>query len=400
MVCKIHNKKVVKWSIDKKHIKQIYTHMYNKVEYGGEIELNFDSKNSSSVVGHSGKPSTVIVPSAVIIWHTHHINGYFTSKRLWGWPSGADMMCSMGLALRGLSCHAVFTVEGIYTIQVNPCVVTSLLNINKIIKKEDYPNIKVSDAKWGNFLRGFVLQTIGMYFDSTFIFAQSRILVNYPHLMATDFVKFANMFTLSSVFNEKSLHIYTAAGYKLPSYDNGNLAAQSFVNYVSNYEPNTRTYEVNTKGYVHKLKLKLKYTDVLNNGGLKLLEKLSLVLGHDCGTQMKAWHTTNMFKLQLFENEVYLHNEWRDYCSLDFGEKVDFLTTKRKGNPGDIRLKADKITFDTFYDLTGNCDYIDVANHIRRYVKGGRVSKITKRKSKNSMDSIVSKGRRTSKSKV
>lgn len=385
MVCKINNKKVVEWSIGGKHINQIYTHMYGKYEYTGEIKLDFDSKNSSSVVSNPGKEWGAIKPYALVKWHTCSINSYFINNTVWGWPFAAHIRSSLIWGLRGTECYILSSVDGIYTVQINPCVITSLLNVDKMVRKKDYPNIKVSDADWGNFLRGFVIQTIELYFTSAHIFAYAQFLKKYQHITAYDFVKFANIFTISNIFEETPMSNCTPIGCnKVPYYDFKTLGATSLENYISMHFSDVSAYKVDTNGY--SFELELNYLDVLKNGGLQLLKNLSL--GTDCNIPSKSWHTTNIFKIQLFESEVYFRDEWRDYFSLDLDEKVEFIVAKRKKNsPVDIRLKADKITFSTFYDLTGECNHESLAKHMKSYSIGskkrGSKKRMAKKKSNN-----------------
>lgn len=387
MSCQINNKKVVQWSIDGEHINQIYTNMYSKVEHGGEIKLDLGSKNSSHVItGDSGKSFTVEAPDAIVNWHTHPISCYLKENTVWGWPSGEDMRSSLLFGLRGSGCHVVSTVEGTYTIQINPCVITSLLNIDKIVDINDYPGINVSDEKWGNFLRGFVIATVELYFKSTHIFRYTQFMKNHQHVTAADFVKFANMFSLSNIFKETPMSNCTPIGCnKVPKYERGKLGITSLKNHVSMYESTTRIYEVDENG--ESFELKLKYIDVLNNGGLQLLEKLSL--GSDCNIPIKAWHKTNMFKLQLFENVVHFRDEWVGYFSLNLNEKIEFLSNKRSGKPDDIKLKANKITFSIF-DLAGNCNHNSLVKHMRSYGSterqmNGKVRRGSRSKSGRSM---------------
>lgn len=404
MVCRINNKKVVEWTVNKEHINQIYTHLYDKVEYGGEIKLNFGTKNSSGVSGLPGKIDSVYAPETILNWHTHPIKVYTKFKYPWACPSNIDMVSSLAFALRGSACHLVSTVEGTYTIQINPCFITGLMNIDKMVRKEDYPSlgINIHDYQWGNFLRGLIAKTVDLYFESINIYRYTQILKEY-HMVAEDFVKFANTFTLSNIFKKSSMtnctstHCTITGCNQNQQYNKQCKNWKSFIaplpEYVSMCEKNACTYSLDLNGGFFKTDVN--YLKILNNGGLKILEDLSLVLGPDCNIPTKAWHTTNMFKVQLFENEVYYKDEWRDYTSLDLDEKVEFLAIKRKkSSPVDIRLKADKITFSTFFDLTGDCNHENLVKHMKKYVNG-KISRTVKSKSKSNMDKKSRTSRKT-----
>ena len=91
----------------------------------GVIYCN-DDDTIKTVKKNTGSETSVYTPNNVINFHTHPIHAYNNGKTTWGWPSGEDMRETLKFALAGNKAHLVFTVEGLYTIQINPCKINKM----------------------------------------------------------------------------------------------------------------------------------------------------------------------------------------------------------------------------------------------------------------------------------
>lgn len=84
--------------------------------------IYFDNNdNVIDVSTTKGDAESVYTPNNVINYHTHPANAYNQGETVWGWPSGEDIRESIKFALAGNKAHTVFSVEGVYTIQISPC---------------------------------------------------------------------------------------------------------------------------------------------------------------------------------------------------------------------------------------------------------------------------------------
>jgi len=95
------------------------------ITFGDNNKVNGISKNN-------GSADSVYTPNHVINYHTHPISAYNNAKTVWGWPSGEDVRETIKFALSGNKAHLVFTVEGLYTIQVSPCKVKKLKELSPL----------------------------------------------------------------------------------------------------------------------------------------------------------------------------------------------------------------------------------------------------------------------------
>jgi hypothetical protein len=111
-------------------INEINKNLFKPYEISGVIQFN--SKNE--VVGVStnkGDADSVYTPNNVINFHTHPISAYKQGETVWGWPSGEDIRESIKFGLSGNKAHIVFSVEGLYIIQVNSCILKKLKEFKK-----------------------------------------------------------------------------------------------------------------------------------------------------------------------------------------------------------------------------------------------------------------------------
>jgi glutaredoxin len=395
MSCSISDSSVIEWTLDPSHVEEMYVNLYKNFEVGGEIVLDTDTKSSHKVITSSnGKIDSVDAPDAIVNFHVHPINCYNNEGTVWGWPSGEDMRETLVFGLRGSACHIIPAVEGLYTMQPNPCIVAGLMNIDNSLNPADYPKLNKNGQNWGNFLRGIVVATIEIYFRSTHIFRSTEYMQKYQDITAHDFVNFANIFKLENIFSKHNIPGCSKLGCnQIIKYENQRMKQIPFDKYVYEYESDTVIYYVDKNG--DTTKSKIKYLDALNKGGLDLLQNLTI--GSNCAIPVEKWHTSNVFQIKLYNNKVLYKNTWHVYERMNFENKLSFL----KGNheQKDIIL-SDKIIKFKLFDLNGNCSHTNIKTHMKIYENVHQTPHFCKKKSNKRRRSIGKRKSRTkSKSK-
>jgi hypothetical protein len=106
-------------------INNIYKNLHKTNEVSGVFYVDNDDK-VINVDQNEGDAGSVYTPNNVINYHTHPINAYRNGKTCYGAPSGEDYRETLKFALAGNKAHLVFTVEGLYTIQVSPCKIKKM----------------------------------------------------------------------------------------------------------------------------------------------------------------------------------------------------------------------------------------------------------------------------------
>ena len=109
-------------------IYNIKEHYINKnVEYGGLMGIKNIGGNlyllglGAITKGTVVKGAfTVNLPNYYINWHTHPSICYTENKCYIGWPSGQDMSILISQYPQGLLAHVLFSIEGIYFLQLSP----------------------------------------------------------------------------------------------------------------------------------------------------------------------------------------------------------------------------------------------------------------------------------------
>lgn len=138
--CKIGTKHV-KWIVEDKVIKEVYATLGDETESSGK--LHFYNKAGSDLmkakVVHEkdiirGDSDSVVTPMGIATYHTHPYDCYLTEKVIWGWPSGEDISQVLVWALGGNLIHVVFSAEGPYILEVNPCSVVFLKGLTNVMR--------------------------------------------------------------------------------------------------------------------------------------------------------------------------------------------------------------------------------------------------------------------------
>lgn len=129
--CKLSDK-LSPWILRKEDIKNIYPLLNKDVETSGII--HFTSNKKKSMVSNKvkqddineGSRNSVITYLATAVYHVHPYQCYIDEKVIYGWPSGEDISQTIVWALQGNLIHLIFTVEGIYCLEINPCFIVFL----------------------------------------------------------------------------------------------------------------------------------------------------------------------------------------------------------------------------------------------------------------------------------
>lgn len=119
-------KKQVEWTLDENFMKEIYKSLYNdSYEIAGKIffedhscNKNTCNKKIKDYTVSKGNGASVLTPFGIVNFHTHPKTAYLGEDAKYGWPSGEDMRQSLEFADRGCLVHLVFTLEGVYVINV------------------------------------------------------------------------------------------------------------------------------------------------------------------------------------------------------------------------------------------------------------------------------------------
>jgi hypothetical protein len=195
--------------------------LFKEYEYAGAFTFEFNNdhtcKNCHKVEIKDltkGNKSSVKTTSGLINFHVHPFACYRGECTCWGWCSGEDMREAIIFKLKGNICHFVFTLEGIYTLQVDPKVLYFLDELK-------------SDT------RGSIIAIIETYFKATHGHRTVNYNKNIDRCNPEDWVKFANNFTLENLFSKKN-----KCNKKLPcagfpnDEEGGNISAEEYLKLI------------------------------------------------------------------------------------------------------------------------------------------------------------------------
>jgi len=182
------HKCILKLHLPLEIINEVYKNLYNKNEVSGVFYVD-DNDNVTHVDKNEGDTGSVYTPNNVINYHTHPINAYRHGKTAFGCPSGEDLRESLKFALAGNKAHLVFTVEGLYTIQVSPCKIKKIKEL-------------LNDTE-----RGVLIFLIEEYFKTTHDFRcveeLNELSKNGIQFNPYSFVDFANTFDIPNLMAKK-----------------------------------------------------------------------------------------------------------------------------------------------------------------------------------------------------
>jgi len=180
----------LKFNIPVSMVNEINVKLNENHEISGVIHCD----NNNNVIGmktEKGNADSVHTPNNVINFHTHPISAYNNGDTVWGWPSGEDIRETMKFALAGNKAHLVFSVEGLYTIQVSPC---KLRKMKQLLNDEE---------------RGILIFVIEEFFKTTHNFRGveevNDLTKKNVYINPYSYVDFVNTFDLVNLLNAKRI---------------------------------------------------------------------------------------------------------------------------------------------------------------------------------------------------
>ena len=124
----VNNTCKLKLHLPLKMVNDTLLNLNKKNEISGIFYCN-QNDQIKSVDKNEGDSDSVYTPNSVINYHTHPVHCYTDAKTAFGSPSGEDYRETVKFALAGNKAHIVFTVEGLYIIQISPCKIKRMKEI-------------------------------------------------------------------------------------------------------------------------------------------------------------------------------------------------------------------------------------------------------------------------------
>jgi hypothetical protein len=367
MACNIdlESKDLIDWKIHPND--KIFDSMFENNEYAGTFAMHLsekkecnDVKECSKTVEKISKIDTLNKGSSASVkttdgycnFHTHPFSCYSQEKCVWGWPSGEDMRETIGFMLRNNLFHLVYTMEGVYLIQVNPNFLGTLMDSKKIsnvipdlsedkgIQKNTSKNTSknISKNMSADRFRGMVVSLIETYFKATH--GHRTVEYNIQHgkttnnitsdtskgtgiCMPQDWINFANRFkldNLNSKVNECS-KLLPCSG--TPDYNDSTSEAIGLSEYISNYGSH-EVYDMNSKGSIRNASSTLEKK--MSNHIIKHFKDICKFFKDIPNTLSyggEKWAPGQWFHCKIFYNEfqhpkngnMLSFNEWITMCN-------------------------------------------------------------------------------------
>lgn len=337
--CNLESGKFIDWTIDVESLNcdvergtdSIYNSLFEEFEYAGRFAMHHAKekvcnvnkqcemksfRKCSTQEFNKGGASSVKTSDGYCNFHTHPFSCYKGEKTIWGWPSGEDMREVIGFMLRGNLFHLVFTLEGIYMIQVNP-------NFYNVLTKgiENFCKGKTVKA---NRVRGYIISLIESYFKAThghrridynvglnskmnakptdFSDIKDRTSDYWGICMPEDWVNFANKFRLCNLKQTKNKCTNALKCSCFPDSEGvtGNLTLSQYLN-----EFGVDIYNMDTKGKIsepHKVNedKEFKIIEKMVDELAELFDNASKDISY--GDDEK-WEKGQWFKVKIFHNK-------------------------------------------------------------------------------------------------
>lgn len=425
--CSIYSDNGLKeWIIDPKSIQEMYPLFNKEYEVAGRYILDSNSKSTRTLSKYetqNGNFDSVQAPDGIVNFHTHPFACYHKGgdETVWGWPSAEDMRETILFTLRGSVAHLVLAIEGLYTIQVNPCIVQSYIYMEDVVSKElgnirknkealkifkelieyictseydrdevavyfkkhkpEFKKLKRELSEYmksgicGDYLvsvtcnifRGLVILCIEIYFRATHRFRLHDI--NAKNFMSpADFIKFANTFKLINMFSNgqkiKGCGKLSCGG--VPIYEDDNKDTQKLQDYIEDYEKDTGFYMVNECG--DTLSLTKSVYDLKEL--FPFIKDILIRSKPNCMNTYKSkdfiWKD-NWFNVVLTPNIVNIDGKMIRYDSnkLNGNKRLKFVKGKNHV------IQIDGIPKFYYFDLKGDCDHNHTTKEIMEHLDSG-----------------------------
>jgi len=337
-------------------VNEILSELVNDFEISGVISCK--SSDDVDITINKGNKDSVMTPNHVINYHTHPVSAYNEGDTTWGWPSGEDVRETMKFALAGNKAHLVFTVEGVYTMQVSPCKIKKMKNL--------LTNEQI----------GVLIFLIEEYFKTTHNFRgvdDVNVLSDKKIIITpSSFVDFINNFDLKNltnaktIFHTKSKHNVDSFGERftripnigfpdLDGYKITNLPIKNYIKYneleeLRSINKDGREYKSSIKKIDHLLKVFDEILKIFNTNECKM----------NWNNKPNSWFFVNFFPSKYYLSKKIINNgsfispkkdlsllklEEPPYIKI-FSNKVDGCSTEeiRKINKFEIIRKSNKHT--------------------------------------------------------
>jgi hypothetical protein len=359
MTCSISlKKKHIKWEINPFSSKsqedgnKILESLFHKNEYTGtfQFELKNNEMLSSLLKLKSGDSSSVESIPSLVNMHTHNLPNYLEEKCIFASPSGEDMRECIRMGLKGNLCHLVFSLEGTYVIQVNPCYLD-------ILRK----SIRLSDSIKDNVARGVIVHLIECYFRSTHGHRtvehnkkmEKKNGICYPD----DWIKFANEFKFSNFFEKHKNNCSLLLPCNgIPSFKNKNtISAMKYFR-----ENLDEQFELSVNGNVRSGGTQNAVIDILENHFQSIIDMFDKGCSSD---STYSWKKGQFFYTQFFPNKFKVNDKFVTYNQL-----IDTLNKKggslvqnifnywKSSTKNHIRFDISNLPYIQFHPLEGKND--------------------------------------------
>ena len=250
------------WSVSSEALRSIYPLMYKMQESGGKVHFSQGSKTASKENHKVGTRDSARTEPGLCNWHTHPPSCYLAEKTVWGWISGEDARESILYGMRGNVSHFVPSVEGVYIVQVNPCLINSLKNLKT-------SNVPGRGVVTGDQMRGAVVSAVEAVLKTTHAFRTYSFCLNDP-IFPEDFLTYINSLTLQNLITPVSKNSNSACGLSgctgVPKLDRGarmsREGAEFFAKYKDDAKFSNRMYHMSKRGNLSKSKTNMFYADI------------------------------------------------------------------------------------------------------------------------------------------
>lgn len=432
--CSIHTKDGLKeWSIDPESIQRMYPLLEEKIEIAGKYIVDEYSKRNHILykyITQKGNSDSVQAPEGIVNFHTHPYSCYSMEETVWGWPSAEDIRETILFTQKGSVAHFVLAVEGVYMLQVNPCIIQTYIHIEYLVKDElnkiykskkalgiynkiinnickskynssekdiffkdkeyDMKKLKYELKEYNkngyinNYLlsiscdifRGIIVLCLEIYFRATHRFRLHDI--NSDNYMTPDdFIKFVNSFKLVNIFSKgkdiKGCGNLTCSG--VPVFET-RKSTQKFNSYLIDYEKSTGFYLVNNHGDT----LSLHMTLYSINNLFPYIKDLLIQSKPKCKNRYRSGNFTwkdNWFHMTMIPNLIKINNKLIRYDSKELtgDDRFNFIKSKEHN------IYIDGIPKFYYFSINGDCDHKHVSiemkkNDIDEYINNNNINNI------------------------
>ena len=336
-------------------LNKIYKNLSKNSEIAGVLKYDVNN-NFIKTTTNVGDSTSVLTPNHVVNYHTHPIEAYQDGDAVWGWPSGEDIRETIKFGLAGNKAHLVFTCEGLYTIQINPCKLYGI-------------RTKLNDTE-----RGILVFLIEEYFKHTHnfrcveevnTFSKKGVYIN-PH----SYVDLINSFELNNIIplkkQKKTSKKNSVGSAQLPkngfltySLSSGKIHTNPFYENLSDKDL-SNIYEISSKG--EELK-KISPRPTINYIKSTLQNIFSKLNEFKCTNR---WNNTSennknlWFYISFYETDYYKSGDFFDKQEKVYKVPNSKILPSVKLNP------SNQVHINIFSNNSGGCSIREV-EHVNKF---------------------------------